>query len=150
MMPSGKPCLCMSCCNSTVPWASFSMGKTTSSMTTVVPGPRTAPTAGNRPLRMFQRRLKSSGLSMNTMGCKAVMPATSSWISPICASSVFSSAARVSTRMAAASSGSSLRKAGMPGLSCTDLSEARSMSSTAETGPFLSMMVALQASAMAG
>src|SRR5450755_3135060 len=55
-------------CRSAVAGARLSIGTATSSMITVVPTGRTAPTAGNSPLRIFQYFSISKGSVLNSIG----------------------------------------------------------------------------------
>ncbi len=113
-------------------------------MITVVPVRRTAPTAGNKPLRMAQNLAYSSGLLVNSMGRVVSRLAIDAFIASTCFASASGSAERVSTSKAAASSGRSLMKSGMPGFSSTERNPARSISSTADTGVFLRIATASQ------
>ena len=126
------------------------MGKATSSIITVVPVRRTAPTAGNNPLRIFHNWLNSSGMAVNSMGRTVATLARAALICPIWASRVSAVSALVSTSTAVTFGPSSPRNSGMPGLPVTDARLARSISSAAATGCFPRIMVASQAVRMSG
>ncbi len=78
------------------------------------------------------------------------MPAMSPFASAAWRESASGSAARVSTRSAQASGPRVLSWGGSPSLFSTDRSEARSIISTAETGPPFRAMVARAACSMSG
>ena len=120
MMPSLYPCSRSSACRSSVAGASRSTGNATSSMITVVPVRRTAPTDGNMPLRTSQRRAHSSGSVENASGAAVRIPARIASIAATRVASAAPSAARVSMRSAAPSAGRPRIPAGMPGLRSTE------------------------------
>ena len=66
-------------------------------------------------------------------------------IASILTASAAAVAARTSTSRAAPSAGSARSDSGMPGLSCTERSDARSSSSTAATGVLFRRVTALHA-----
>ena len=126
------------------------MGNTTSSITTVVPTRRTAPTAGKSPLRTSHSFSYSAFRSVKTIGRTVGIPASIPAASSICLARAAASPARVSTRSAVASSPRDARYSGIPSLPSTERSDARSISSTAETGPALRRVVARHALPMSG
>ena len=126
------------------------MGKATSSMTTVVPIFRAAPTAGKSPLRTSQSFSYSAFTSVNFTGWSFFTSSTSRVRPPLPGAGSAASAARVSTRSAQTVGPSSARSGGIPGLSCTERIEARSISSTADTGPPRRRWVATAACSMSG
>jgi hypothetical protein len=85
------------------------MGKATSSMITVVPVLRTAPTAGKSPLRMFHRRMFSAAWSVKAAGRSKGRWPSAPVTRRICSESSPALKARVSTSSAAVSGPSDLR-----------------------------------------
>ncbi len=130
--------------------ASDSIGKATSSMMTVVPARRIAPTEGKVPLRTFQYISQVAGSVENTGASTVAMPvkAPSAASMRCCRSEAFS--ARTSISRAAASLPSVRMMGGKPGLSSTERSAGRSSISTAETGSCLRRMTAWQAVSIVG
>jgi len=80
-------------------------GKATSSMITVVPVSRIAPTDGNMPLRTAQKRAHSPASREKRAGAAVWRPASARSITATWRSSVAASPARVSTSSAAPSAG---------------------------------------------
>ncbi len=117
--------------------ASRGTGKATSSMITVVPVGRIAPMAGNMPLRTFHSAADSAASVVKRSGAARSSAASGAATASIFTDSAAGVSARISTSSAAPSPGSARSVAGMPGLSCTERSEARSSSSTAATGVVL-------------
>ena len=111
------------------------MGKATSSITTVVPILRAAPTAGKSPRRTSQSASAWARSEVNAASARVGMPAIRSAARAIRSASAAGSAARTSTSSAQAPSGRPRSDGGMPGLASTARSEARSISSAAATRP---------------
>ncbi|MNN52005.1 hypothetical protein D3C81_1666750 [compost metagenome] len=124
--------------------ASCSTGKVTSSMITVVPVLRTAPTAGKVSLRMAQRRAFSCGSSVKSTCFSTGNALSDAMICASCSCSKVDDAARDSISKAQALFDRCCTKAGMPGLFCTERRLRRSSSSTADTGWLFSTDTALQ------
>ena len=125
--------------------ASRATGNATSSMITVVPVARTAPTLGNVPLRTFQYLPMVSASVLKCSGSTVAMPASPCSIAAMWAASAATLSARVSTSSAAASGPSARSAAGMPPWCSTLASAGRSISSTAATGSAASRVTASQA-----
>ena len=109
-----------------------STGKVMSSMITVVPVVRTAPTEGKRPLRMFHSRSPSSAVVVKESGWSSGLPAmarSTAWIFhrslPPRPPAPPPGGRRVSA--------SARRAGGMPCLSSTERRDARSITSAAAT-----------------
>ncbi|MCY1307771.1 hypothetical protein D9M70_577260 [compost metagenome] len=120
------------------------MGKVTSSMITVVPVWRTAPTAGKVSLRIFHSRLYTAGSSLKSTFCSSGKWAMDAMICASCSCSRLWLAARDSISSAQALADRPRTHSGMPGLFSTERRLRRSSSSTAETGWLLSRVTALQ------
>ena len=119
-------------------------------MITVVPGLRTAPTAGKVPLRTFHRRSISAGSVVKPGASMSGWACSSASTAAMRACSSGAPGARVSMSSAVTPSGRVLSSGGMPGLSATQRREARSSSSTASTGRALRPTTARQALTMSG
>ena len=77
----------MSAFSSTVAWARWRMGKATSSITTVVPTGRAAPTAGKSPRRTSHSRSYSAFTGVKTTGRSVGTGAIRSSSASICGAS---------------------------------------------------------------
>ena len=109
------------------------MGKATSSMITVVPMRRAAPTAGKRPRRTSQSRSAAARSAVKVTGPSVGIPARRFTAASMASGSAPADEARTSTSRAQASGPRPDRPAGIPGRPSTLRSEARSMISAAAT-----------------